>query len=229
MCNWRWHCTTGFSGKILIKDSPIPAVVKNFLFLTKFITFCYLSVMSSEHLHTDELLFTRLQKGDETAFTLLYDRYWKRLLIRAQLLLNNHQDAEELVHDIFVQLWNKRERITLRHTFHTYVAAMLQYGCFRVLADRKRSRQRQLAVAVEDSPDVSTEQYLDFEFLREQLEKAINTLPERCRLVFRLSREHGLSDKEIGRQLNISVHTVRTQMNRALQKLKVALNTSCFF
>ncbi|HVI43929.1 MAG TPA: RNA polymerase sigma-70 factor [Chitinophaga sp.] len=185
--------------------------------------------MSSSLSHTDEQLFALLQSGDEAAFNLLYDRYWKRLLVRAHVLLNNHEDAEELVHDIFVQLWRKRGHIVLRHTFHTYVAAMLQYGCFKVLANRKRNKQHELTLTEKERPDLSTEQYLDFEFLRDQLEAAIGTLPEKCRLVFRLSREGGFSDKEIASQLNLSVNTVRTQMNRALQKLKVALHTSCFF
>jgi len=77
--------------------------------------------------------------------------------------------------------------------------------------------------------DLSTLQWLDFEALREELEKAVTQLPEKCRLIFRLSREQHLSDKEIAQELHLSVNTVRTQMQRALQKLKTAINTINIF
>src|ERR1700754_1509466 len=100
--------------------------------------------------YSDEQLVALLRDSSEAAFTALYDRYWKRLLIRAKLLLHSHEDAEELVHDIFVKLWKKRASLTIEHSFHTYVAAMLQYGCFEVLATRKKQR-------VMNQPDLSPE------------------------------------------------------------------------
>jgi len=93
--------------------------------------------MKSYPTYDDGTLVHLLKSGDEAAFTELYERYWKRLLVRAQILLNNHEDSEEIVHDIFVTLWRKRETITIEHSIHTYLAAMLQYGCFKKLADKK--------------------------------------------------------------------------------------------
>lgn len=183
------------------------------------------SAMALYSSHTDEQLFSLLNSNDEKAFTELYNRYWKRLLIRANLLLNSHEDAEELVHDIFVSLWKKRTTLILLHSFHTYIAAMLQYGCFEVLANRKRQRIRQMTSEVPEKEDLSTQKWLDFDYLRKELEAAISQLPEKCQLVFRLSREQGLSDKEIAGKLEISVNTVRTQMHRALAKLKTSLNS----
>lgn len=184
--------------------------------------------MRSYHSHDDEHLFLLLKDDDEKAFTELYDRYWKKLLVRANMLLHSQEDAEELVHDIFVTLWNKRGKLSILHSFHTYVAAMLQYGCFRVLAKRRRLRSNEVTGEAEELADLSTQHWLDFEHLREELEAAVSRLPEKCRLIFRLSREQYLSDKEIARELQLSVHTVRTQMYRALQKLRTAVNIFFF-
>ncbi len=184
--------------------------------------------MRSYHSYDDEYLFVLLKEGDEKAFTELYDRYWKKLLVRANILLRSQEDAEELVHDIFVKLWNKREKLHILNSFKTYVAAMLQYGCFRVLAKRRQHRRNEMTGEVPEPADLSTQQWLDFEDLREELEIAVSRLPERCKLIFRLSREDELSDKEIAQELQLSVHTVRTQMHRALQKLKTAINIFSF-
>lgn len=181
--------------------------------------------------HTDEQLFQLLKGSQESAFTELYDRYWKKLLIRAQILLNNREDAEEVVHDIFVQLWEKRHTIEIQKKFVTYLSAMLQYRCFKVLADRKRRpatiNEKGPAVAAHelDIADTSTEEYLDFASLRSELEQGIGLLPEKCQLIFRYSREEGLTNKQIAAKLDISVNTVRTQMGRALKKLKTSLGS----
>lgn len=180
--------------------------------------------MSPYQSHTDEQLFSLLRKDEEKAFTELYERYWKRLLIRAKVLLNSSEDAEELVHDIFVRIWKGRHTLVINSTFRTYIAAALQYGCFEVLANRKRQRRRQMTGEVPEIADFSTQQRLDFDSLREELEAVISDLPDKCQLIFRLSRTEGLSNKEIADQLDISVNTVRTQMHRALGKLKASLN-----
>lgn len=180
--------------------------------------------------HTDEYLFSLLQNDDERAFTELYRRYWKKLLVKANLLLNCQEDAEEIVHDIFVTLWNKRATLRILHSFRTYIAAMLQYGCFKTLAKRKHLGSHRIEAINEglEIPDSSTQEWMDFDALREELEAAVCQLPEKCQLIFRLSREQHLSDKEISEDLHLSVNTVRVQMHRALEKLKGSL-TSFFF
>lgn len=184
--------------------------------------------MTSYHFHTDEQLFSLLRKDEEKAFTELYERYWKRLLVRANVLLHSSEDAEELVHDIFVRIWKGRHTLVINSTFRAYIAAALQYGCFEILANRKRQRTRQMTGEMPETADFSTQQRLDFDSLREELEAVISNLPEKCQLIFRLSRTEGLSNKEIAEQLDISVNTVRTQMHRALGKLKASLNLFFF-
>jgi RNA polymerase sigma-70 factor (ECF subfamily) len=174
--------------------------------------------------YTDEQLLALLRESDEGAFTELYGRYWKKLLIRAQLLLESYQESEELVHDIFVKLWKKRETIVIENSFHTYIAAVLKYDTFKCLAWRKIKGITNLTSSIAEPADHSTQNWLDYAQLREELEKAVRLLPDQCQLVFRLSREQGMSDKEIAAHLQVSTNTVRTQMYRALKRLKTSLN-----
>jgi RNA polymerase sigma-70 factor (ECF subfamily) len=165
-----------------------------------------------------------LQQNDEVAFAELYNRYWERMLIQANLLLQSHEDSEEIVQDIFVQLWKRRKTISLIYSFHTYLASILKYECFSLLAKKKARKLSFLQNEVVEKADHSTQQWLDYETLRTSLETAVLQLPEKCQLIFRLSREHGLTDIQIAETLNITHKTVRTQMHRALKKLKIALH-----
>jgi RNA polymerase sigma-70 factor (ECF subfamily) len=174
--------------------------------------------------HTDEQLVRLLQSSDEVAFTELYDRYWEKMLIRANMQLQSPEDAEEIVQDIFIRLWRRRGSIDIRHTFHTYIASILKYECYRLLAEKKA---RKLVTQYGDLPekmDHSTEQWLDYESLRAELERTVQQLPEKCRIVFRLSREQGLTEKQIAENLQLSPKTIQTQMYRALKKLKTRLH-----
>lgn len=175
--------------------------------------------------YTDEELLDLVKSNNMEAFNNIYDRYWKPLLVRADSMLQSKQEAEEVVHDVFVKLWQKKNAITLKHSFKTYLVAMLHYSCFRILAQRKRKRHTEYLDTLPDLQDCNTQEYLDHGYLLKELDTALNSLPEKCKLIFKLSRETGLSDKEIATTLNLSVNTVRTQMYRALSKLKTRMGS----
>ena len=170
--------------------------------------------------HSDEQLLQLMQAGEEPAFTELYNRYWDKLLPRAVMQLGSREDAEELLHDVFVRLWRRRETIELRHSFHTYIAAVLKYEILHRLADRKNKRLRERAAGQLSLEDRSTEERLDFRDLQQQLEASVRQLPDKCQLVFRLSREMGLGEKEIADKLRLSPKTVQNHVHRALQALR---------
>ena len=185
--------------------------------------------MDRDCYHSDEELFSRIKQGSEPAFTALYERHWEALYARASLLLDSTEDAEEVVHDLFVTLWKRRTALVIQKTFRSYVAAMLQYHCYKVLASRRRQRLRMKTLSTDRQQDDITREWLDFAYLQADLEAAVCALPEKCQQVYRLSREQGLSHKKIAEQLHISVNTVRTHMHRALEKLKTAIQFFFFF
>jgi len=174
--------------------------------------------------HSDHELVRYIAQGEQAALTELYERYWKKLLTRALVLLRSQEEAEEVVQDIFVTIWKKAAVLEIHHSVGTYLGAMLQYQSFKVLAERKRERDKKQTLPALSEADHSTQEWLSFEALQKELEMAVSKLPDQCQLIFRMSREDGLTDKQIAAELDISVNTVRTQKHRALQKLKTSLN-----
>jgi RNA polymerase sigma-70 factor (ECF subfamily) len=169
---------------------------------------------------TNEQLLDLIKQGNEEAFKVFYERFWSKLYLLAKNILQSEEDAEEVVHDVFLTLWEKSSAIKIQFTLESYLAAMTKYACLKLLARSKRSAPIIRLDQTVDLQDHSTEQWLDFDDLRHELEKCITDLPQKCQEIFRYSREKGLSDKEIAEKMNISVNTVRTQIYRALRKLK---------
>ncbi|HEY8956308.1 RNA polymerase sigma-70 factor [Chitinophaga sp.] len=172
---------------------------------------------------SDEELLQKLQLDrDAVAFTILYERYWEKLVTIAYLRLQSTMDAQEVVQEVFLDIWKRSENIQVRHTFHTYISAALKYKILTLLAKRKNEMNRQAKIDLPET-DSSTEQWLSYQQLKDELESTVQSLPEKCRLVFRLSREKGLSEKQIAETLNISLKTVESHMSRALRTLRASL------
>lgn len=174
--------------------------------------------------HSDNELLALLKQDKEEAFTLLYNRYWKKMLHKALVKLQSATDAEEVVQDAFIDIWNSRHRITIQHSFATYMAAIVRYKVMAKMAANKKvihqaaGDMQQLSVV-----DNSTQQWLNFEDLRSEIEAGVKALPEKCQLVFRLSREAGLSDKQIAEELDLSQKTVEAHISKALKSLRASL------
>lgn len=177
-------------------------------------------------------LFQLVSKDDEKAYRTLYDRYWNKLLVQAMLKLRVEEEAEEILQDIFLNLWRRRKTIHIKNTFHTYIASIVKYEILRQLAKQKAKNILEGKVsalyAVEDN---TTQDWLDFEDLRDQIEASVCSLPEKCQLVFRLSREQGFTEKEIAGALHISPKTVEAHISKALKTLRSSLTelSSVFF
>lgn len=179
--------------------------------------------MSHYNAYTDEELLSFIKDDDADAFRVLYDRYWKQLLLKANYLLRSNQDAEDAVHDVFTDIWKRKEELKLENTFRTYISAAINYTCLRKVAERKCvvfNAENSPA----ESPDLSTQQYLSLRELQSRFNLALSELPEKCRLIFRMSREEGKTDKQIAHELDLSLPTIRTQMHRAISKLKFSLS-----
>ena len=187
--------------------------------------------MSDYQSHTDQQLLSLLQNSDENAFTELYNRYWDKLLVRGLTQLNSLEDMEELLHDIFVKLWNRRATLDIKYSFHTYIAAMLKYEILRLLTERRKKPSIESTNTYGDkAAEDSTSKLLDFKDLQQQLEASVRQLPDKCQLVFRMSREQGLSQKQIAHALNITPKTVENHINRALRILRTTIqNIRIFF
>jgi RNA polymerase sigma-70 factor (ECF subfamily) len=180
------------------------------------------------HSDNDLLLLIR-QNSNEMAFTEIYNRYWEQLFAIAYNRIRELQPAEDIVQDVFMSLWNNRQKSEVSVLQH-YLAAAVKYMTLAYL--RKSGKM------VTDSEDVlhalqseSLEQQLKYKELLHIIQKETDKLPERCRLIFRYSRQEGLSTRQIAQELNISPRTVETQISKALRVLRETIrrSTQIFF
>jgi len=165
-----------------------------------------------------------LKQDDDGAFTELYNRYWEKLLFVAGIKLRDLAIAEELVQDIFLDLWQRRNTLELSGELSHYLAVCMKHKVINVQARRKRALDyAQFAAGQPGQGSGNPEDWLRFEELKDQLALLVAGLPERCRITYQLSRDHGFSQKEIALQLQVSEKAVEANLSRALKALRVGL------
>ena len=179
--------------------------------------------MSLVHHHTDENLLDLLKTNSREAFTEIYKRYWDRMYIVAYNKLGNTEDAEEIIQDIFLDLWKRRKTLEISKTLEGYLATAVKYKVINWMAVKNRIIREELNDAHENIL-FTQPGWIDFADFQKQLTDTVERLPEKCRLVFKLSRSEGLSHKEIASRLGIAKKTVESHLSRALSSLRSALN-----
>ena len=141
-------------------------------------------------------------------------------MLFARKILVDEDDAREVVHKVFIALWEKREEIDLAKSLKSYLFTSVHNRSLNVLRDRKKFSGEELPEVAGDW-DVSTQ--IESMELEEKIREAIQSLPEKCRQVFELNRFEGLKYSEIAEKLNISIKTVENQMSKALKILREKL------
>jgi RNA polymerase sigma-70 factor (ECF subfamily) len=173
----------------------------------------------------DAELVHRLRQGDERALEVVFRSHFAGMASFVQRFVHSPDVAEELVQDIFLKLWTKRDQLAEIETLKTYLYRAARNQALNHLRRMKLERRWQEEHADEAEPAVS---FTAVENATEQelaaaVQAAVARLPPRCREVFLLSRDGGLTYAEIAKALDISVKTVETQMGRALKSLRLAL------
>ena len=171
-----------------------------------------------------EEISTSLKAGDEKIFRLIYDEYWEKLVAMSYNRLKSIELSEEIVQDIFTELWIKRESIVFTKNIEAYFVAALKYKIYNHIRHEKvKELHIQHLINTSDFSENSTWQQISFEELFVKMENQVNNLPEKCQIVFRLSRDNGYSNKEISQKLNISPKTVEVHIGKALKVLRSGL------
>ncbi|MCD9014807.1 RNA polymerase sigma-70 factor [Parachryseolinea silvisoli] len=172
-------------------------------------------------------LVRSIKNGDARSLELIFTRLYPRLCGYAQKFLQNIDDAEEVVQDIFYAVWKNRERLDEQQSFKAYLFTAVRNRCLNLLETRRsQSRQAELLWFLYKQ-DTGTAPNAYHTLLTQDLERDLNAaleqLPKECKKVFELSRFEGLKYREIAQRLNISIKTVETQMSRALGRLRLEL------
>lgn len=161
---------------------------------------------------------------DVEAFKRLFDTYFEPLYRYALRYLRSGEEARDVVHDVFLEMWRHRQRIGLERDLRTYLYATTRNHALDRLKRRKvEDRFRERREGADAQAGADTESEIESRELAATIQRAIDTLPPRQREVLRLRWQQHLSYEEIGKALNISPKTVAIHLSRGLQHLREAL------
>jgi len=173
---------------------------------------------------SDAELTALLTESDHDAYTEIYNRFWKKLLAIAYNHTKDKSDAEEIVQEVFISLWNKRNKINIQ-TIDRYLATAIKFTVFNSYY-RKRKRINDMLNKMPYDESYTIEDQIAAAFLKEQINGIVTKLPEKCRLVFQYSRDQGLNIPEIAKEMNIAEKTVEAHLNKALKTIRGDLSES---
>ena len=173
--------------------------------------------------HSEDVLDS-LRKGDEEAVNRLFERFFAPLCVVAYRIVQDRDVAKDVVQDVFVRLWTNRNKLHITSSLHGYLKQSVVNASIDHTRKAYEQRKAPLADTIEQraapgAPDQETEH----NELRYRIEHAISRLPERCRLVFVLSRYEHMTYAQIADTLKISTKTVENQMSKALKTLRMVL------
>lgn len=177
---------------------------------------------------TNSELVVLIQKDDRVAFYILYERYCKRLHGFVLRYIKQKEDAEEIVQEVFVKIWESRNKIDAYSSFEAFLFTVAYNTTISLLRKRiteekylKHLKSLQLP---DNPPDLIDE--IQFNELNDQVQTLLNELTPRQKEVFQLSRGEGLAHDEIAKRLDISVNTVKKHISNTLSFLKSRINNT---
>lgn len=171
----------------------------------------------------EQILFEKTKMGDEKAFETIFRLYYPHLCLYASRVLKNTAAAEEIVQELFVLLWERREETEIETSVKNYLFKAVKNHCLNYIKHNQIKNEYSRKILAETntfSPDDEIETQTE---LFQKIEESISELPEKRQEIFRLSRQEGLKYREIAEKMNISVKTVETQMGLAIKTLREKL------
>lgn len=185
--------------------------------------------LKSKKSNTSLSFTSLLKKGDEVGYETLFRLYYSKLIHIAKSYLVYQEDAEEVVQEVFLKLWEQKDKLKTVSNINAYLYAMTKYSCLDKLRHEKVKRKYlddnlQIKTRLQHSfiNDETASLLIENE-LEKKIMESIDLLPEKCRLVFVKSRMDGLKHKEIAEELGISIKTVDGHILKALKHMKLHL------
>jgi len=176
---------------------------------------------------TELEIISRLKNGDRDVFENLFHDNYRNLVLYAKKFVIDTEISRDLVQDVFIYLWDKREKLNINKSLSSYLFRAVHNGCINHLKreSTKESYIRNFLLNINEgvySTKASDDAHevVVHKDLSERIELIVAELPEQCRNIFRMSRFKGLKNKEIADIYAISPRTVETQIYRALKVLK---------
>lgn len=179
-----------------------------------------------EYLSYPPDLLLRIAAGDQAAFQQIYTGFYKRLYQFALAIVKSRESAEEIVEDVFVSIWQNRTGLSSIRNIRVYLYTAAKNASLNYLARKARASVTEPFDHIHIELCATTltpEQILITTEIHQKIQKAVEALPPRCKMIFKLVREDGLRYKEIAEILNISVNTIDAQMAIAVKRITMAI------
>ncbi len=171
----------------------------------------------------DIIIFNDIKKSDQKAFDELFNRYYKSLCDFSNLMINNKQSAEEIVADVFANVWINRKKIKITKSVRAYLYRSTRNTTISYLRKNKKIfeeiKEDQFHII---KPDFSPEKNIRKQELTYEINVLLSVIPERSREIFVLHRFNEFKYSDIAEMLSISVKTVEKHMSKALRLLRDA-------
>lgn len=173
---------------------------------------------------SDEELVDFLKSDNETAFEEIYNRYWYKLFGVAYHEIGTKEEAEELVHDLFESLWNRRQASVIKHLSSYLVVSIKHLSTNYIKSQITQRKYQEYLIFSQMQQSNSTDETVHFTDLSKAVEEAMKKLPEKSCEIFKLSRFENQSVKDIAHRMNLSEKAVEYHLTKTLKVLKEQLS-----
>ena len=172
--------------------------------------------MNLHNKNTDESLVVLLQKGDEKAFKLLFEKYAGRLYQFSIKYLRDKEDAEDLLNEVFLKIWENRQSLKTNFAFQSYLFT-IAYNNIRQRFLKKSREEKYIRIFAEEYifDSVNKEEQLDYLLFSKKIDEIIGLLPPRRKEIFILSFKEEQKNKAIAAQLDLSEQFIKNQLSMA--------------
>jgi len=166
-----------------------------------------------------DALWNAVSRGEEAAFRHIFDTYYQSLVTFAFRYLRDLDTSRNVVQDVFVMLYDKREEINIHTSLKAHLYQSVRNRALNALKREKMQREHHSRME-EKSEQIEKEDYGELSELEGRIAVVVEDLPDQCKKIFRMSRQNGISNSEIAGQLAISKRTVETQISKALKRIR---------
>ncbi|WP_207532888.1 RNA polymerase sigma-70 factor [Desertivirga arenae] len=173
------------------------------------------------HNNSDDEILPLIRGGDKLVYELFYKKQYKSLHMLAFSYVRRHEIAEEIVNDVFINIWNKASELEINQSFKNYIVRSVVNASINFLKKEKvyADKQEKYTRWTENMLDVE-ENIEEKELIFLRLEKALELLPPQCKKVMMMSRFEKLKQQEIADRLNISIKTVKNHLTYGFSKIR---------
>lgn len=165
---------------------------------------------------TDDQLLADIREGSQQAFKVLFERYYQKMCYAGYRTYADQHKVKDFAQEVFCDIWKKRQTINITTSLNAYLSRAMRYKAIDYIRAQRLNFDEGAAVEhMQTNVDPTS-----FKELQDLVKATVDNLPERCRIVFNLSRTEGLSHKEIAKHLDISTKTIENQITKALKALR---------